>query len=84
VSIDKRSCSTSGRSDLTCAQKRPSNFTGPPFLRRTKANRLLLLFGRLVSGLWRIGLVLLLVARRVGLLVAGRGFWSIGHRNSLS
>jgi len=64
--------------------KRPGESTGPQFLRAAKAKGLLLLLGRLLSGLRRIGLVLLRVSRGIGLLVAGSGAWNIGHSNFLS
>ena len=64
--------------------KGPAGPPGPNFYAQKKRKNLFLLLGRLLSGLRRIGLVLLRVRRRIGFLVAGTEAWSIAHSNFLS
>ena len=84
VNVNVRSCSASRAiGSHVRRQKGPASPPGPNFYAQQKRKDLLLLLGRLLSGLRRIGLVLLRVSRGIGLLVAGSGAWRIGHSNFL-
>ena len=85
MNVNVRSCSASRAiGSHVHRQKGPASPPGPNFYAPQKRKGLLLLLGRLLSGLRRIGLVLLRVSRGIGLLVAGSGAWNIGHSNFLS